>query len=154
MLSSQKINRISIALRDFEGALKYASKASEYEMSTVEYEALLFAAIVSYWRPFSPNELHENGSAISAIKLADFERFSELELKLHENCKLLRNKVLAHSEYAFNPTKLDEQTGTFIGRRLSVTSCNFQVSVLTTLLNKLIEQCHNYRANYARVSTK
>ncbi|MBV5271191.1 MAG: hypothetical protein JZU55_16415, partial [Afipia sp.] len=75
--------------------------------ATLAHEALVFTAIVSYYRPFSPNEKNKNAQATSQLKLDDFSPLSHEELGLHEKCKELRNQALAHSEYKHNPTRLD-----------------------------------------------
>jgi hypothetical protein len=54
--TDRDFNRYSIATFDLEKALEFATEARQHPANSVIHEALLFAAIVSYSRPFSSNE--------------------------------------------------------------------------------------------------
>ena len=148
--SKEELNRISIALRDFEHAIRFASKSLTYRIDTIEYEALLFAAIVCYYRPFSPNEKDKSSPAISSLTISSFSKLSSLENALHENCKDLRNKMLAHSEFQFNPTGFCEAHGVFSSLPFSLNQRRFDVSAFISLTQKLEDQCHTKRADFSR----
>src|SRR5688572_13980645 len=109
--SEQEFNRFSISAWDFEQACRYLAAAQNYLPNSVEYEALLFAGIVSYARPFSSNERDANARAARRVRLSAFEPLSDEERKLHDRCILLRDKALAHSEIELNPTRLNSDTG-------------------------------------------
>ena len=128
-----ELNRISIAVRDFEQAIKYASKAIDYSIDTIEYEALLFAAIVCYCKPFSQNERDKSSPANSSLELTNFSDLSIPENLLHKSCKEVRNRMLAHSEFQFNPTGFNEAYGVFSGRQFSLNAYPLDVSAFIAL---------------------
>lgn len=150
MTSAQEFNRLSIAFFDWRKSLEFANEARKHSQNTTEYEALLFAAIVCYYRPFSPNEKGANPPAASHLKIEDFAALSEEELVLHENCKTLRNKALAHSEFALNPTKLSDAMSVIVSKPFSLLSQPFNLEVFVQLLSKLERTCHNKRADHLR----
>jgi hypothetical protein len=48
--SDEGFHRYSISFHDFEKALEFAEEAAQHQPNTITYEALMFAAIVSYYR--------------------------------------------------------------------------------------------------------
>ncbi len=150
MTTEAAFNRLSIALRDFEQAIAFAEEAQHHSAATLAHEALTFAAIVSYHRPFSPNEKHKNAPATSQLKLVDFSPLSSAESALHEKCKELRNQALAHSEYKHNPTRLDTSLGVIASRPFSLLSHAPNLEALAALARKLADECHHKRADYVR----
>lgn len=148
MATTQEFNRLSIAYFDWQKSLDFAKEARKHMPNTTAYEALLFAAIVCYYRPFSPNEKGANPPAASQLKIEDFSVLSQDELTLHENCKSLRNKALAHSEFALNPTKLCETTGVIASRPFSLLAQPFDLEAFIQLLSKLELACHHKRADH------
>ncbi len=149
MTTEQAFNRFSIAVFDFEKSITYGEEAMKHLPSELAYEALLLASIVSYYRPFSQNEKNKNSSAISQMKLEDFLPLTTKEAELHEHCKNLRNKALAHSEYELNPTRLSS-TGVIISRLFSLLLHAPAITDLVALARKLADECHHKRANYIR----
>ena len=134
---------------DFEKSIAYAEKAARHSPGDLAYEALMFAAIVCYYRPFSPNEKSKNAPAASQLKLEEFSPLSAAESGLHERCKELRNKALAHSEYEFNPTRL-HPSGVIASRPFALLRHAPAIPALVALARKLANECHNKRANHVR----
>lgn len=148
-LPDKILNRYSISVRDFEKAKEFICAAKEHPPSSVEYEALLFAAIVSYYRPFSPNERGNSSKAESCLRLEEFDSLTREQKELHEKCKILRNKALAHSEFNHNPTKFNPETGAFASKPFSLLSQNFDLNLFDTVVTKFLDACHNKRAEHA-----
>lgn len=148
MTTESEFNRYSIALFDFEQAVAYATEAQTHSAATLAYEALLFAAIVSYYRPFSPNEKNRNAQATSQLTTNNFSPFTTEDRSLHEKLKELRNKALAHSEFYFNPTRRDAEFGIISSRPFSLLSQSVDIDGLILLASKLAEECHHKRADH------
>lgn len=70
--SIEEFNRYSIAVRDFESAQRYLRSARAHDVSSTEYEALLFTAIVAYYRPFSRNEQQKSVKAMERLSIENF----------------------------------------------------------------------------------
>lgn len=152
MIDEAKFNRFSISLKDFEKANSFLSEARNHGFGGVVHEALTFAAIICYYRPFSPNEKSQPAPATSQLTLADFQPLSSDELAIHEKCKELRNKALAHSEFTYHPTSLDPDTGVISSKLFSLVGLAPDLAKLSVLIGKLMEQCHNRRADYVRTA--
>lgn len=150
MTTAQEFNRYSIAVFDWQKALAFATEAQKHSPSTTVYEALLFAAIVCYYRPFSPNEKGPNSPAASQLRIEDFPELAQDERAVHEKCKTLRNKALAHSEFTFNPTRLAEATGVIMSKPFSLVAQPFDLEVFVQLISKLELACHHKRADHVR----
>jgi hypothetical protein len=152
MTAEQVFNRFSIALFDFEKSIAYAEEAARHSPGGLTHEALLFAAIVCYYRPFSPNEKDKSSPAASQLKFEEFSPLTSAEYELHECCKALRNKALAHSEYEFNPTRL-YASGVIASRPFALLRHAPAISALVALARKLADECHNKRASHVRKPT-
>lgn len=148
MTSPAHFNRLSISVRDFEQAAEYAERAVITKPDTIEHQALLFAAIVIYYRPFSPNERKPSAASASSLKIEEFKALTSKELELHETCKTLRNKALAHAEYEMNPTKLEDSSGVISSRPFDLLSRAPAAHEIARLARKLAEQCHHKRADH------
>jgi hypothetical protein len=149
--SDQEFNRYSIASFDLEKALEFATEAKQHPANSFIYEALLFAAIVSYYRPFSPNEKVNNASASSLLKVEDLEALSKSEQEIHKKCKNLRNRDLAHSEFALNPTQLHPDTGVVASKPFSLLTPPFDLVAFIGLIEKLKLACQRHRAVYVHI---
>ncbi len=149
MTTEKVFNRLSIAVFDFEKSITYAEEAMRHLSSELAHEALLLAAIICYCRPFSQNEKHMDSSAISQLKIEDFLPLNTTEYELHEHCRNLRNKALAHSEYTFNPTRLNPK-GIIQSRPFSLMHDAPTITDLIALARKLADECHDKRANHIR----
>ena len=146
--SDQELNRFSISAHDFERAVQFATEGLKHAANTIIYEALLFAAIVSYWRPFSPNELTDAAHATKRISLRDLGvTLTDAERELHERCKTLRNEALAHSSWERNPTRLRE-SGVIASRMFSLLSPPFDLAGLLHLAEKMRLACEHRRADF------
>ena len=146
--TDQEFNRTSIAVFDFEKAIEFASAAQRYPANAVEYEGLLFAAIVSYVRPFSGNERSPGASAESRLGTSTVDALDDLERQLHDRCRDLRNRALAHSEVAMNATRFDHATGVARSRPFSLLSSPFDVQSFITLAETMKGRCQRDRAEY------
>ena len=149
--SEQEFNRYTISLADLEKASECVAEARKYLPNGLVFEALLFMAIIAYYRPFSPNEKSkQNLKATSRLKLEDLILPSAHEKEIHIECEDLRNKALAHSEIAYNPTSLNTNTGVISSKRFSLLTQQFDLDGLAKLLKKLEESCHSKRATYVQ----
>lgn len=146
--SDEAFNRFTIATLDFEKASNFAQEAKNHLANSVAYEALLFAAIVSYYRPFSPNEKSDKGSATSSVDRRLLQTLTRGEEKLHEECKRLRNKGLAHSEYALNATRINTSRRVVMSKPFSLVSQGIVVDELLSLIEKVRKECERARASY------
>lgn len=144
--SEQEFNRYTISLADFEKASECVAEARKRLPNDLVFEALLFMAIITYYRPFSPNEKSkQNLKATSRLNLEHLIAPSSLEKEIHIECEILRNKALAHSEFAYNPTSLKSSTGVISSMRFSLLTQQFDLDGLAKLLKKLEEACHSKR---------
>ncbi len=147
--SEQEFHRYSISLADFEKASECVAEARKHLPNDLVFEALLFMEIIAYYRPFSPNEKSkENLKATSRLKLEHLIVPSADEKEIHNECETLRNKALAHSEIAYNPTSLNSSTGVISSKRFSLLTQQLDLDGLAKLLKKLEEACHSKRAKY------
>jgi hypothetical protein len=103
---------------------------------------------VSYWRPFSPNELTDAAQATKRVSLRDLcVTLTDAERKLHDRCRTLRNEALAHSAWERNPTRLRE-SGVIASRRFSLLSPPFDLAALLKLSEKMRLACEHRRADF------
>jgi hypothetical protein len=148
-----KFNRLSISFHDWDKAHTYLQEARKIGPGSWAYDALIEMAIICYWRPFSPNERIKHPKATRNLTLDDLRpsKLTRKELQLHQICGKFRNKAIAHSEYRFNPTRLNVNTGVIESRRFSITrlpdSATFPER-LEKLCEKLIELVHGLRGAY------
>ncbi len=154
MMTEPQFNRYSIALFDFDKAAEYAEGAARHCANTLEHEALIFAAIMCYCRPFSTNERSKDPPAVQRLTLEDFATLSlsEQERNLHDECRKLRNQALAHSEWNRNPTKFNKPSGVISSRPFSLFTNRPDIQALANLSKRLAHECHNKRADYVSVS--
>ena len=145
--TEQEFNRYSIAAFDFEAALRFARAAQRHPTNSAEYEALLFAAIVSYARPFSGNEKSRQAEATSRLPLNFIDSVSGAGRKLHDECVSLRNRALAHSEHSKNPTQL-RPSGVVASRPFSLLTPSFDLVGFVRLAEGRKEACERERAEY------
>ncbi len=150
MVSEPQFNRFSIALSDFEKAISYAEEAQRHLPNTLALEALVFAAVICYYRPFSPNEKDKSAPAASQLSPGDFSPFSPEENEIHEKFKQLRNKALAHSEWGHNPTRFRADTGVIVSRPFDLLQHAPDLGALIRLAKRLSQECHANRANFVR----
>ncbi len=146
--TDEQFNRFSISSFDFEKALEFANEAKNRPANGIIYEALLFAAIVSYYRPFSPNERDTAAKATKKLSLDEFPALTNSERALHDRCKALRNEALAHSEWNRNPTRFNRDTGVVASKPFSLLTPPFDLAAFIELLNKLYHACERVRGDY------
>lgn len=97
-----QFHRTNLSEEDFTEAKKYLMC---FEQKLIDSEiikrALLFAAIVSYARPFLVNE--SDPKAVRQLPINENQILSEDELEFHNRIISLRNQALAHSQYTRKP---------------------------------------------------
>ncbi|HUX74875.1 MAG TPA: hypothetical protein VMV25_13415 [Steroidobacteraceae bacterium] len=119
-----RFRRTQISRQDFTQAAVFVAAARKYSLDSIEYEALIIAAIIHYARPFSNNE--KGKAPPSDPKVApELMEFDDEQLKLHEHILALRNKAVAHAEYTNYPIDVSAD-GTSGG--LEVTSYRWTVA--------------------------
>lgn len=148
MITEKEFNRYSIAAFDWGKSLSYAKEARNHMQNHLVYEALLLSAIVRYYSPFSQNEKDKGSSAASSLCIEDLSPLLPHERQMHESCKHLRNKALAHSEVSFNPTRYCRETGVIASRPFSLQAQTFELEEFIKLVTKLELRCHHKRADY------
>jgi hypothetical protein len=148
MIDEAKFNRFSISEKDFGKAEDFLAEAKKHQYGCIVHEALVFSAIICYFRPFTENEKNSNSAAAKRLDLSDFRPLSQNELEIHENCKELRNKALAHAEIKYHPTKLDSETGVISSALFSLVGRVPNLDFLAKLIKSLREQCDNARVDY------
>lgn len=148
MTHEAKFNRFSISLKDFEKAEAFLVESKNHQNGCLIHEALVSSAIICYFRPFTNNEKNPNSAAAAKLELSDFSPLSPDELLIHEACKELRNKALAHAEIKHHPTQLDRETSVISSAIFSLVGKAPDLDALAELIRKFINQCHNKRADY------
>lgn len=93
--------------RDFQEAHEFLARLAHEKSKTVRY-ALLTAAIVAYARPFSPNENNKNSEARNKLHIPPTSILDPAQMAVHTEVRRLRNKLVAHAEYAESPVRLIE----------------------------------------------
>ena len=145
--TEREFNRWSIAAFDLEAAIRFGNAAQGHPANSVEYEALLFSALVCYARPFSGNERGSDAAASSRLNLDALAKLSASEKRMHEKCTTLRNRALAHSEVAMNPTRL-RVSGVVMSKPFSLLTPPFDLPGFLGLAEKLRFACERRRADY------
>jgi hypothetical protein len=146
--NNDQLHRFSISLHDFEEAKRFLSEALQHKVSSIPYEALLIAAIIYFARPFSHNSKDKRLKDISKIEIDSFIDISPAERSLYDELMNLRNRCLAHAEFQYYPISINEKTGVMRGRRFSILDSHIDIKAFSDLLEKLIYQTHNKRADY------
>lgn len=147
MIDEAKFNRFSISLKDFEKVIALLEETKKHPTNSIVYESLVFTAIVCYFRPFSPNEKPSN-RVVPRLSLEDFLPLTSDELAIHELCKKLRNKALAHAEIKYHSIDFDISTGGISSELFSLVGNAPDLTKFMALTQKLIRECRNKRADY------
>ena len=123
-----RFKRAHISSYDFERAEEFIVAASNYVVASIEYEALLIAAIIYYARPFSGNERDKSSTVDSRLvsELAVFD--GPVEQTLHDRIMVLRNQAVAHAESIHYPVQILPPVGKSLARGVSVASRRWHVS--------------------------
>ena len=146
--NNEQLHRLSISVYDFEEAKRFLTEALKHNASSVTYEALLIAAIIYFARPFTNNSPDKRLKDISRIEIDSFFDISPAEKALYDDLMTLRNKCLAHAEFQYYPTSVNEKTGVIRSRRFTILDSHIDINAFNSLLEKLINQAHNKRADY------
>ena len=146
--NESEFNRYSIAVRDFERVVEFLTESENQKMSSLVYESLLICAVIYYYRPFSPNEIINDAEASKKIEIETFSDLTDAELELHKKCKEIRNKALAHAEWAKYPTRIDPENNVISSRVYSILNESINWSNLRILTEKICLQCHHRRADF------
>lgn len=108
----KRFRRSHISADDFDRAIEFIREAQNHQPKSLIYDALLISAIIYYARPFGPNEHRKNRDPLSESSIDDtltgFE--DPNEQKLHNEIVILRNKVVAHAEYAPGKYSIDQMS--------------------------------------------
>lgn len=104
----RKLNRFSISAHGLDGCLSALDELQKVGTGGITYEALLSFAVITYARPFSKNEKFEDTPAISRVVSIE-TILSSNEHTLHKKIIKLRNKAVAHAEWAKHQTHFDGQ---------------------------------------------
>lgn len=102
------INRLTITTHDTEDCKRFLQELSHQGYGTTPYEALLIAAIIFYSRPFTGNERDKHAKANSKVAIEELLKLTKEEMKLHKKILELRNKAIAHSEWTYHPTRMND----------------------------------------------
>lgn len=147
----KQFNRTQISRDDFARALRFIKTARPYDTASTEYEALLIAAVISYARPFSNNERDKNAQAAPRLS-PNLIPFKGKQRKLHERVIVLRNKAVAHGEFAFNPVHAvppfvagegDRILGTW-SQRWHIGSERLNLDEFEHIAAEMHQQCENH----------
>jgi hypothetical protein len=145
--TDKKFHRFTIALDDFEEALAYIEQAKLHRRGSLEHQALVSMAVICYSRPFSPNEKRADAKAQSRLSEEDLGTFSSSEKQLHDLCTTSRTKAVAHSEYDYNPTEINDSSQIW-SRHFCIYDAEINLAELESLIRGRIDACHAARAPY------
>ena len=107
--ATKKFHRAAMSKRDFSEAREFLKRLQFEKNKTVRY-ALLTSAIVAYAKPFSGNEKEKHAAATTKLHLSPEAILDSIQLALHSEIIQLRNKLVAHAEYAASPVRLLKRT--------------------------------------------
>ena len=146
--SDREINIYSIAVRYFEKAHEYLSAAKKHDRASIEYDALLSMAIVSYCGPFTKHYTGPDRKK-SQLTFDALDHWTGDQRRFHERCIEIRDKALAHPDFEYNPTKFTEGN-VFKGRQYSILDEDVDLKTFESVLDRVISCCHSMRANHKR----
>lgn len=149
IITDKELHRFSISVYDFEDSLSFLAESLNHEQGSIAQEALLISAVIYFARPFSTNEREKNPKAIPNLKIDWFSQLTEAELELFGELIEMRNKCLAHAEYSKYPAGINRKTGVLSSRRYSISDSHINIPLFRSLLEKLIKQSHDKRADYS-----
>lgn len=98
-------HRAMLSRRDFRQSASFLREIRP-ERTRIEIDAFLTAAVISYARPFSRNERDPQPLAENRLDISPESVLSAKELATHNQVILLRNKAIAHAEFATDPVRL------------------------------------------------
>lgn len=151
--TERRMYRAHISEKDFKQALRFIDAALVVNISTVEHEALVIAAIISYARPFTLNERPQKGKPLPAADASlegiDLRALLGVDADLHERIVELRMKAVAHSEAEFNPMRFDGMV--FVSRPWHPVGAGIDLAAFRDMTAKLHQHCLNQKADLSRV---
>ena len=147
--SDEEINKYSIAVQYFEKAQKCLCVAKKHDRASIEYDALLSMAIISYCGPFTQHYVGLNNKK-SRLGFNNFGAWSNDQKEFHEKCIEYRNKALAHPDFKYNPTRFNPKTKIFSGRQFSILNQGIDLDTFDNILTRLISASHEKRAKHSR----
>lgn len=115
---SQEFHRLMISRGDFEDCLRYLKYRKTFRYASVAGEALISSALICYARPFSNNE---RGSKEASSRVPNWilNPLSASEELLHRKLIDVRNKAVAHAEWASFPVRI-RKSGVVAFKRFSL----------------------------------
>ncbi len=100
-------HRAALSRRDFHEVCEFL-KAIPGENSRTARYALITSAIIAYARPFSGNERDRDAEATSSLHIDPAAILDADQVALHQEIVRLRNKLIAHAEFAQSPVRLTD----------------------------------------------
>jgi hypothetical protein len=129
----KQYNRYFISVDDFIESRKYLESYNA-EMPEVIKRSLLSSAIVAYWRPFSGNKGHDK--AVDNLPNRILRELSQDLKELHDRIGVLRNEIVAHSD--FNAKPVSRQSGGItLSKPCDVLWENLDISKFIKLINQM-----------------
>jgi hypothetical protein len=141
----QRFNRAHICGRDFEKSLEFIEAARARLEDSLEYEAFIISAIVSYARPFSGNE--RSGKARAASKFdVSLDSLQPEDQVLHRRLIDLRNQAIAHAEWGRYPVEQFHTVNTAEGfattaRSFHIVSERIDLDAFARIAHAMKEAC-------------
>jgi hypothetical protein len=138
-----QFHRAHISRGDFEEAEEYL-RAYRLRSRPATRRAILFAAIVSYSRPFIYSRGGTPRQATSRLSGEQLKLLTASERALHATILSLRHQVLAHSDFDRKPTRLVESVGTgFLvkSKPFDLLSQEINVSAFVAMCVKMKNYC-------------
>ena len=148
--------RAIISERDFEEAADYLLALTESGPAIVR-KALLVAAVIAYGRPFTRNEREKGAKASAKVSLLIENLLNDQEREMHGRLIELRNKAIAHSEFAVNPVSLGEVTEgglSFKATSFDILDESIDVPTFISLCRKRAKQAMDTGFAAAQAETK
>lgn len=102
---AKTVKRTQISRDDFADAKRFIDAARKNASDSIEYEALVQAAIIAYARPFSGNERGQDSPSDRNLDPAVVALDGEDRI-LHDRIITLRNKAVAHAASVNNPVEI------------------------------------------------
>jgi hypothetical protein len=106
-------------------------------------------AIVCCCCPFTRNEKDKASQAIASLCISNFVTLCPDDVSVFKKYMTLRNKAIAHSEFEYHPVRFDPETGGITRTRFTLFRHELKLDELETLVEKLVAECEQKRAEYA-----
>lgn len=98
---------MALSRRDFHEVSEFLRVLTKTKDRTTRY-ALLTSAIIAYARPFSGNERDPRAMAEKSLHIKPAAILSVEQVALHTEVLRIRNKLVAHAEFALSPIEVPD----------------------------------------------